>query len=74
MSVITDTVLEQLREARRIRTRFEADRSRNGRRARYLAHNDGYVMARHPRCIPFVLTAKEWDALPFYNSDGSSPK
>lgn len=40
-------------------------------RVRYLAHAKGYVMARRPACMPFVVTEKEWLALPLLNGDAS---
>jgi len=29
-----------------------------------MARADGYVMARRPRCIPFVVTEREWRTWP----------
>lgn len=29
-------------------------------RINYMAHADGYVMARRPRCAPFVISEKLW--------------
>lgn len=37
-----------------------------GGRLRFMARSGGYVMVRRPRCHPFVLTEKEWGALPLY--------
>lgn len=30
----------------------------------HLCTSGGYVMVKRPRCIPFVLTLKEWARLP----------
>lgn len=38
-------------------------------RITYLAHAKGYVMARRPGCIPFVLTEKQWLEFAYWNSD-----
>lgn len=35
-------------------------------RVTYMAHGKGYVMIRHPGCIPFVVTEKEWLAFPLW--------
>jgi hypothetical protein len=35
-----------------------------GSEIREMARADGYVMARRPGCMPFVISAKEWDAMP----------
>lgn len=35
-------------------------------RVSYMSHASGYVMVRRPGCIPFVLTEKEWLALPLW--------
>lgn len=44
---------------------FERDRSYRGGRVKYMTHVDGYVMARKPRAMPFVISEKEWRHLPF---------
>jgi hypothetical protein len=31
---------------------------------RFMVRSGGYVMCRRPRCIPFVLSEKEWSKLP----------
>lgn len=31
---------------------------------RAMACANGYVMARRPHCVPFVMSVKEWLALP----------
>lgn len=31
---------------------------------RFMTRSGGYVMARRPGCVPFVLSEKEWMALP----------
>ena len=53
----------------------KADRVRPGSsflggRVRYMAHADGYVMARRPGCIPFVVAQREWLSLPFHERGG----
>lgn len=40
---------------------------------RFMAEASGYVMVRRPRCIPFVLTRKEWDALAFISFERENP-
>ena len=52
---------------------FKKDRvGTNGRpgsrpsRITYLAHAKGYVMCRHPGCMPFVITEKEWLSFPLW--------
>jgi hypothetical protein len=63
------------REIEQDRLRFKADRiGHNGlgspSRVTYLAHARGYVMARHPGCIPFAIPEKEWLSFPLWeNSD-----
>lgn len=34
--------------------------------ARLMCKADGWVMVRFPRCIPFTMQEKEWNALPVY--------
>jgi hypothetical protein len=46
------------------RKQFMADRIRNGHRVTYLAHAKNYVMVRHPGCIPFCVSEREWRDLP----------
>jgi hypothetical protein len=36
-------------------------------RITYMTHAKGYVMARHPGCIPFVIHQKDWLAFPHWN-------
>lgn len=36
-------------------------------RITYLAHGKGWVMVRHPGCVPFAITEKEWLAFPPFN-------
>lgn len=35
-------------------------------RVRLMARSGGYVMVRKPRCMPFVLTEKDWAKLPLF--------
>ena len=38
----------------------------------YMAHAKGYVMARRPRCTPFVISEKLWRSFDlFRNQDGN---
>ncbi|UVS93517.1 hypothetical protein [Burkholderia glumae] len=34
----------------------------------FMVRSGGYVMCKRPRCIPFVLTEKRWNALPLYKA------
>lgn len=36
----------------------------NRSECREMARADGWVMVRFPRCAPFTMFSKEWDALP----------
>ena len=36
----------------------------NPQRLTYLAHGKGYVMVRHPGCIPFAISEKLWRSFP----------
>lgn len=46
----------------------------------YMANAKGYVMARRPGCIPFVITEKQWLDFPLWSdferaqSEGASRK
>lgn len=44
--------------------RWRVGPSGHGDFVRLMARADGYVMVRHSGCIPFVITEREWDALP----------
>lgn len=35
---------------------------------RLMAGTEGYVMVRRPGCMPFVITAKEWEKLPIFEN------
>ena len=35
-------------------------------RITYMAHAKGWVMVRHPGCIPFAITEKDWLSFPIY--------
>lgn len=55
-------------------TKFTADRyGHNGSHAPmygriiYMAHAKGYVMARRPRAVPFVISEKLWRSFPEWN-------
>jgi hypothetical protein len=69
---MTDTILSKtfeisandLKRMYRERREFEHDRSYRGGRVKYMTHADGYVMARKPRAMPFVISEKEWRQLP----------
>lgn len=30
----------------------------------YMCRSGGYVMVKRPRCMPFVLTLKDWSKMP----------
>lgn len=55
---------------------FHADRAHpsDGGKVRFMTRSGGYVMARRPRCVPFVMSEKEWNRLPAFEeatpSDG----
>lgn len=63
---IIEASAESLRAAFADRRDLQADRQRGVFLVRYLAHADGYVMARRPGCRPFVLTETEWRGLRKY--------
>lgn len=42
----------------------QGPKNRGGSKLRLMARSGGYVMVRHPHCIPFCLTDKEWASLP----------
>lgn len=35
-------------------------------RITYMAHAKGWVMVRHPGCMPFAITEKDWLNFPLY--------
>ena len=37
---------------------------------KYMTRSGGYVMARRPRAMPFVLSEKDWRKLPKNSDDG----
>lgn len=39
----------------------------DGGKVRLLARSGGYVMVRRQRCMPFVLTEKQWAAMPLFS-------
>lgn len=41
---------------------------------RLMARSGGYVMVRRPRCSPFVLTEKEWAAMPLFEKDTNNDR
>lgn len=41
---------------------------------KYVTSAEGYVMARNKGCIPFVLSIKEWNALPIKTFDKPNDK
>lgn len=58
---------------RRERLDFMRDRiGHNGRgspsRITYMTHAKGYVMARHPGCMPFVIPEKDWLSFPYIDA------
>lgn len=64
----------------RERRDFIRDRYGHGRyamhsgRITYVAHGKGYVMARFPGCVPFVLSEKEWLGFPIWNGQSVEGK
>lgn len=65
--ILEKTFVLQAGELKRMfaeRREFESDRYWRGGRIKYMTHAKGYVMARRPRCAPFVITEKEWRQLP----------
>ena len=42
-------------------------REYKGGELRLMVRTNGYCMVRKPGCVPFVLSEKEWRALPAYN-------
>ena len=46
-----------------------ADRLRNDWRLRYMTEKDGWIMVRHPGCIPFAMMVKEWLDLPLASAE-----
>lgn len=68
---IFDIQADEWKRAFKERQTLRADRLRRGHQARYMAHADGYVMARLPGCMPFVIAEKEWIALPLYQAQSS---
>jgi hypothetical protein len=66
--------LKTASEIERERRAFKRDRiGHNGRgtpsRITYVAHGRGYVMARHPGCMPFVISEKDWRNFPYFTAD-----
>lgn len=67
---MNETVLKAFAEDRDMK----ADRlGHNGRvpdakpsRVTYLAHAKGYVMARHPGCMPFAISEELWRSFPHW--------
>ena len=41
---------------------------------KYLAHAKGYVMARRPGCMPFVITEKQWLEMPLWSAKTRNPE
>jgi len=38
----------------------------DGGKIRFMTRSGGYVMARRPRCTPFVMDEKKWLNLPLF--------
>jgi hypothetical protein len=36
----------------------------------FMTRSGGYVMCRRPRCLPFVLSEKQWGKLSMYRLEG----
>jgi hypothetical protein len=41
-----------------------ADRQDTHGRLRCIVEAEGHVMVRRPRCFPFVMSVRDWQALP----------
>jgi hypothetical protein len=41
---------------------------------RVMARSGGYVMVRRPRCIPFVLSEKQWMKLELFDAQSGEEK
>ncbi|MBC8642964.1 hypothetical protein IAG25_40100 [Caballeronia sp. EK] len=41
---------------------------------RYMTRSGEYVMCRRPRCMPFVLSEKDWNTLPNQPESSASSK
>ena len=39
----------------------------DGGKVRFMVRSGGYVMCRRPRAMPYVVTEKEWRALPVFD-------
>lgn len=55
---------------RQDRTGTNGSPSSRPSRVTYMAHGKGWVMVRHPGCIPFTLTEKTWLSFPYWTMDG----
>lgn len=69
-------VLRTASEIETARKEFKADRYGHNNptsikprlgRITYMAHAKGYVMARRPGAMPFVITEKLWRSFPLWN-------
>lgn len=67
---------EEMVSAHQARREFEADRwgHNNPRgqeptygRIKYMTHAGGYVMARRPHCMPFVISEKLWRSFQIFD-------
>lgn len=70
-SRIIEVSLKTTRTIRRERLDFMRDRNGHngcGRSSRttYMAHAKGWVLVRHPGCIPFAVTEREWRSFPYW--------
>lgn len=69
---VMELSLKTTRERRREQRDFMRDRlghSGSGRPSRttYMAHGNGWVLVRHPGCIPFAVMEREWQSFPYYS-------
>lgn len=53
-------------ERRMVGRKWVTEMQGDGGMVRLMARSGGYVMVRRPRCAPFVLTEKEWAAMPLF--------
>jgi hypothetical protein len=51
-------------------SRAKVYRLRNHGPARFMVEAEGWVMARRPGCIPFLIARDEWEALPLCDRSG----
>jgi hypothetical protein len=83
MTMSANLTLRTASEIEQERLAFKADRYGHNNaptaeqfwsRVTYMCHAGGYVMARRPRCSPFVITEKLWRSFaPWKDADAEIP-